>query len=70
MHFVFNFDEARDQDATLAGFNAEQTRWWAVTDSNRRHPACKAGALPTELTALGGGFSKNPLDGQSGPRTS
>src|SRR5262245_65246930 len=25
---------------------------WAVTDSNRRHPACKAGALPTELTAL------------------
>jgi hypothetical protein len=27
--------------------------WWAVTDSNRRHPACKADALPTELTALG-----------------
>src|SRR5947209_3086690 len=26
--------------------------WWAVTDSNRRHPACKAGALPAELTAL------------------
>jgi hypothetical protein len=26
--------------------------WWAVTDSNRRHPACKADALPTELTAL------------------
>ena len=25
--------------------------WWAVTDSNRRHPACKADALPTELTA-------------------
>jgi hypothetical protein len=25
--------------------------WWAVTDSNRRHPACKAGALPAELTA-------------------
>jgi len=23
--------------------------WWAVTDSNRRHPACKAGALPAEL---------------------
>ena len=22
-----------------------------MTDSNRRHPACKAGALPTELTA-------------------
>src|ERR1044071_352039 len=25
--------------------------WWAMTDSNRRHPACKAGALPTELIA-------------------
>src|SRR6185312_2238492 len=25
---------------------------WAVTGSNRRHPACKAGALPAELTAL------------------
>src|SRR6476659_4589510 len=25
--------------------------WWAVTGSNRRHPACKAGALPAELTA-------------------
>jgi len=29
-----------------------RTDWWAVTDSNRRHPACKADALPTELTAL------------------
>src|SRR5271155_2618019 len=27
--------------------------WWAVTDSNRRHSACKADALPTELTAHG-----------------
>ena len=25
---------------------------WAVTVSNRRPPACKAGALPAELTAL------------------
>src|SRR4029077_2170170 len=31
---------------------ADPQSWWAVTDSNRRHPACKAGALPTELTAL------------------
>jgi hypothetical protein len=30
--------------------------WWAVTDSNRRHPACKADALPTELTARGARF--------------
>ena len=25
--------------------------WWAMTGSNRRHPACKAGALPAELIA-------------------
>ena len=24
-------------------------RWWSQTESNRRPPACKAGALPTEL---------------------
>ena len=23
--------------------------WWSLTESNRRHPACKAGALPAEL---------------------
>ena len=28
--------------------------WWVVTDSNRRHSACKADALPTELTTLTG----------------
>jgi hypothetical protein len=28
-------------------------RRWAVPGSNQRPPACKAGALPTELTALG-----------------
>ena len=26
------------------------SNWWVVTDSNRRHSACKADALPTELT--------------------
>ena len=26
--------------------------WWSQTESNRRHPACKAGALPTELWPL------------------
>ena len=25
--------------------------WWAMTGSNRRHPPCKGGALPTELIA-------------------
>jgi hypothetical protein len=28
--------------------------WWAMTGSNRRHPACKAGALPAELIARDG----------------
>jgi len=23
--------------------------WWALPGSNRRHPRCKRGALPTEL---------------------
>ena len=23
--------------------------WWTMTESNCRHPACKAGALPAEL---------------------
>src|SRR5262245_8058612 len=38
--------------------------WWAVTDSNRRHPACKAGALPTELTALHAHVSPHPSRGK------
>src|SRR5665648_178401 len=29
------------------------TNWWAMTGSNRRHPACKAGALPAELITRG-----------------
>jgi hypothetical protein len=28
--------------------------WWSQTGSNRRPPACKAGALPTELWPLTG----------------
>ena len=28
--------------------------WWSLTESNRRHPACKAGALPAELRPHGG----------------
>ena len=26
-----------------------EEKWWSLTGSNRRHPACKAGALPAEL---------------------
>ena len=36
------------------GFNIYSTprKWWSRTGSNRRHPACKAGALPAELRPL------------------
>src|SRR5256885_5244391 len=33
---------------------------WAVPGSNQRPPACKAGALPTELTALGPSLPAQP----------
>jgi hypothetical protein len=33
--------------AALAAIGA--SRWWRMTGSNRRPPACKAGALPAEL---------------------
>lgn len=35
-------------------------RWWSRTGSNRRHPACKAGALPAELRPLDNASSKPP----------
>ena len=37
--------------AGYARFTSEA--WWSQTGSNRRPPACKAGALPTELWPLG-----------------
>ncbi|SPA51333.1 protein of unknown function [Cupriavidus taiwanensis] len=30
-------------------FRTARKRWWRMTGSNRRPPACKAGALPAEL---------------------
>ena len=36
----------------------KSNRWWRQPDSNRRHPACKAGALPTELCPQGGRDSR------------
>ena len=49
---------ARERDALharicfhgrAAGESELIDRWWSQTESNRRPPACKAGALPTEL---------------------
>ena len=37
----------------------QNKKWWALTGSNRRHSACKADALPAELSArmvTGGGI--------------
>ena len=33
-------------------FLPQASKWWVMTDSNRRHSACKADALPTELITL------------------
>lgn len=39
--------------STRHPFFVPRTRkWWSRTGSNRRHPACKAGALPAELRPL------------------
>ena len=32
--------------------SSRHQEWWSRTGSNRRHPACKAGALPAELRPL------------------
>ena len=37
-----------------ASANLQAPIWWSQTGSNRRPPACKAGALPTELWPLQG----------------
>src|SRR5215831_11355482 len=47
--------------------------WWSWTESNRRPPACKAGALPTELQPQTQGKSLRPdcvrgVPGRSGLR--
>src|SRR5262245_8134949 len=36
----------------VQGITAINQVWWSQTGSNRRPPACKAGALPTELWPL------------------
>ena len=46
--------------------------WWSQTGSNRRPPACKAGALPTELWPLhrrvpGLGIAVAPARGRTSP---
>src|SRR3954453_3157397 len=38
--------------ARVATIPLGSREWWSRTGSNRRHPACKAGALPAELRPL------------------
>ena len=37
----------------LCRLGSSCSRWWRLTGSNRRPPACKAGALPAELNPRG-----------------
>ncbi|CEF47239.1 hypothetical protein XFF6166_740003 [Xanthomonas citri pv. fuscans] len=36
-------------------------KWWSLSGSNRRPPACKAGALPAELRPHDGTFAYRPV---------
>jgi hypothetical protein len=47
--WLFGKSSWQEHDARKARMAAGQSRWWSQTGSNRRPPACKAGALPTEL---------------------
>ncbi len=44
-----------------------QKVWWTVTGSNRRHLACKASALPAELTVPGTTGKKNSVGDERAP---
>src|SRR5690242_21298649 len=46
----------------ICGFQRTRIRdWWSRSGSNRRHPACKAGALPAELRPLVVGLGRFEL---------
>jgi hypothetical protein len=48
-HRPFKRDTARADLVFTDEMFGRDRRWWSQTGSNRRPPACKAGALPTEL---------------------
>ena len=60
------------RDPQIASTNKRQdpaggtTKWWSQTGSNRRPPACKAGALPTELWPRRGKAATGIRDQKSG----
>ena len=52
-HPSFPSERGSDNPADCAAtILADCAKWWSRTGSNRRHPACKAGALPAELRPL------------------
>lgn len=53
-----NAKTARGGNAMTRGLLA----WWTLSDSNRRPPPCKGGALPTKLRALRRAQSSRTLD--------
>ena len=40
------------RDSNQLNYRCAYCEWWVMTGSNRRHSACKADALPTELITL------------------
>ena len=46
LHFSMNVDTPPECSERISTCDAS---WWSRSGSNRRHPACKAGALPAEL---------------------
>jgi hypothetical protein len=45
----------RQRNSKISGrMQLDRAAWWSQTGSNRRPPACKAGALPAELWPLSG----------------
>jgi hypothetical protein len=62
--FVFSRTSAKHSFNCIALIAQRQMNdavWWSQTGSNRRPPACKAGALPTELWPLASGVLMSEL---------
>src|SRR5665647_205350 len=47
--FIFTDELLSGAKSLYVALSRQDHRWWSQTGSNRRPPACKAGALPTEL---------------------
>ncbi len=60
-HPSFLSERGSDNPADCAATILRIAKWWSRTGSNRRHPACKAGALPAELRPLDNTSSKLPF---------